>query len=539
MFIVPIFFIRFVFWAARGARRRAALLGAAAALACAPATLALQDETAAGGGGRDAFYYSLLASFASAHGRHDEATAIFARLAAQSGDDFYHRRAVEESIRAKRLPAAIENARLWRDKFPAARAPRQTLAELLTLAGRLREARPLLARLLAAGEQSPHDLFKQLAQAPDRGAGRALLSSLLAQRDDAESLLARIRFALIEQDAAAAAALLARARASFPYRVEWALAGAAAAATQGGFAEALAALESYRADGCPGAPNACLLPQLIYAYESFRNGREWRGAIDDPQAHLGEATFAAAALGEEAGLDDRALEWYRAIPDSSQRRFLAALGLARIHNARREYDDALRALAAVKTQTPSEAARRETTIIDIVHNRDGAEAAYARALDAARDAPEDYSLLYQRSFLAEELGDVDEAIAVLTTMTRLYPQAPEGWNALGYLLADHDLRLAAARGYIERALKAKPNNPNFLDSMGWVLFRQGDLPSALRFLTEAARHSEAAEIHAHLGEALWIAGRKKDAAQVWREARARDPDNKILQETVERLAPRI
>ena len=274
MFIVPIFFIRFVFWAARGARRRAALLGAAAALACAPTAIALQDEAAAGGGGRDAFYYSLLASFASAHGRHDEATAIFARLAAQSGDDFYHRRAVEESIRAKRLPAAIENARLWRDKFPAARAPRQTLAELLTLAGRLREARPLLARLLAAGEQSPHDLFKQLAQAPDRGAGRALLSSLLAQRDDAESLLARIRFALIEQDAAAAAALLARARASFPYRVEWALADAAAAATQGGFAEALAALESYRADGCPGAPNACLLPQLIYAYEAFRNGRE-------------------------------------------------------------------------------------------------------------------------------------------------------------------------------------------------------------------------------------------------------------------------
>ena len=524
--------------AARGGR--AALLGAAAALAGAPTAIALQDETAAGGGGRDAFYHSLLASFASAHGRHDEAAAIFARLAAQSGDDFYHRRAVEESIRAKRLPAAIENARLWRDKFPAARAPRQTLAELLTLAGRLREARPLLARLLAAGEQSPHDLFKQLAQAPDRGAGRALLSSLLAQRDDAESLLARIRFALIEQDAAAAAALLARARASFPYRVEWALADAAAAATQGGFAEALAALESYRADGCPGAPNACLLPQLIYAYEAFRNGREWRGAIDDPQAHLGEATFAAAALGEEAGLDDRALEWYRAIPDFFTTPLSRRFG-SRPHSQRapriRRTPCAPSPPSKRKRRPKRRGAKRRLSTSSITAT---ARRRLTRArLDAARDAPEDYSLLYQRSFLAEELGDVDEAIAVLTTMTRLYPQAPEGWNALGYLLADNDLRLAAARGYIERALKAKPNNPNFLDSMGWVLFRQGDLPSALRFLTQAARHSEAAEIHAHLGEALWIAGRKKDAAQVWREARARDPDNKILQETVERLAPRI
>lgn len=506
---------------------------------CAPVALARQDDAAAIRGEGDPLYRSMLASLASAHGRHDSAAKIFARLAAQSGEEFYYRRAAEESIRSKILPAAIHNARLWRDKFPTARAPRQTLAELLTLAGRLDEARPLLARLLAEGEESPLDLFKQLAQAPDRRAGRALLESLLEGREDAETALARVRFALIERDAEAATALAARGRKSSPYRVEWALAEAAAANLRGGFAAALAALESYRADGCPGAPNGCLLPQLIYAYEAFRDGRGWRDAIDDPRAHSIEATFAAAALGEQAGLEDRALEWYRAIPVDSPRGFLAALGMARIHGARREYDDALRALDAAAPQTASESGRREATIIDIVHRRDGAEAAYARAVAAARESPDDYSLLYQRSLLAEKLGDIDEAIAILTTMTRLYPQTPETWNALGYLLADNGMRLQAARRYIERALAAKPDEPNFLDSMGWVLFRQGDLPTALQFLSRAARHSEAAEIHAHLGEALWLLGRKEDAAQVWREARARDPENKTLRKTVERFAPRI
>ena len=46
-------------------------------------------------------------------------------------------------------------------------------------------------------------------------------------------------------------------------------------------------------------------------------------------------------------------------------------------------------------------------------------------------------------------------------------------NALGYTLADHSRDLARARKLIERAHAAAPKNAAILDSLGWVLFRQG------------------------------------------------------------------
>ena len=46
-------------------------------------------------------------------------------------------------------------------------------------------------------------------------------------------------------------------------------------------------------------------------------------------------------------------------------------------------------------------------------------------------------------------------------------------NSLGYTLADRGQRLPEAVGFIERALKVDPDNPSYLDSLGWALFKQG------------------------------------------------------------------
>ena len=88
---------------------------------------------------------------------------------------------------------------------------------------------------------------------------------------------------------------------------------------------------------------------------------------------------------------------------------------------------------------------------------------------------------------------------------------------------------------IEKALELAPDDAHILDSMGWVLFRRGDLEGAIRYLRKAFALRADVEIGVHLGEVLWQAGMQDEARRLWREAREREPANEVLRETLVRL----
>ena len=74
-----------------------------------------------------------------------------------------------------------------------------------------------------------------------------------------------------------------------------------------------------------------------------------------------------------------------------------------------------------------------------------------------------------------------------------------------------------------------------MDSMGWVQFRLGNLNAAESQLRQAYTLRNDPEIAVHLGEVLWQKGQKADAQKLWREARAKDPKNDTLKNTLARL----
>ena len=76
-----------------------------------------------------------------------------------------------------------------------------------------------------------------------------------------------------------------------------------------------------------------------------------------------------------------------------------------------------------------------------------------------------------------------------------------------------------------------------MDSMGWVQFRQGKLPEALKTLETAYGIKADPEIAAHLGEVLWTMGRKDDAARLLKDAAKKYPDNDVLAGAVKKFAP--
>ena len=161
--------------------------------------------------------------------------------------------------------------------------------------------------------------------------------------------------------------------------------------------------------------------------------------------------------------------------------------------------------------------------------------AYALLESANQRFPNDTDLLYEQAMMAEKIAQLDAMEALLRRVIQLKPDHAHAYNALGYSLADRNLRLAEAKSLIERALQLTPGDPFITDSLGWVEFRLGNRDEALRLLRQAYQARPDAEIAAHLGEVLWAAGQKDEARRIWAEAGSRDNGNDVLRETQQRL----
>lgn len=168
---------------------------------------------------------------------------------------------------------------------------------------------------------------------------------------------------------------------------------------------------------------------------------------------------------------------------------------------------------------------------------DAGDASLAAAvLDQARlQYPDSVELRYATASLSEEQGRISDALRELKAVAKLRPDDPAALNAYGYTLADHNRRLRVARKLIERAHASAPTNPAILDSLGWVLYRQGLGARALPYLNAAYADDRGGDIAAHLGEVLWQLGKQADAERIWSEAAQADPDNPLLKGTRLRL----
>jgi tetratricopeptide (TPR) repeat protein len=149
--------------------------------------------------------------------------------------------------------------------------------------------------------------------------------------------------------------------------------------------------------------------------------------------------------------------------------------------------------------------------------------------------PKNNDLYYARSLLAEKLGDMKMAEQDLKNVLASEPDNAHALNALGYMLADKTRRYEEALGYIERALKKNPNEPAFIDSMGWIQYRMGNLKAAVSYLRKAFKLFKDSEIAAHLGEVLWMMGERPEAKEIWDRALKDDPGSVHLLDVMKRF----
>jgi tetratricopeptide (TPR) repeat protein len=165
--------------------------------------------------------------------------------------------------------------------------------------------------------------------------------------------------------------------------------------------------------------------------------------------------------------------------------------------------------------------------------------AYELIGQAMIQSPADIELIYEQAMTAEKLDKLDNMEQLLRRVIKLKPDYHAAYNALGYSLADRNLRLLEAKALIQKAVDFAPTDPFIKDSLGWVEFRLGNQPEALRILEAAFKTRPDPEIAAHLGEVLWSMGQHDRAQAIWKEGRALNPENETLLETLKRLHIKI
>ena len=190
-------------------------------------------------------------------------------------------------------------------------------------------------------------------------------------------------------------------------------------------------------------------------------------------------------------------------------------------------------------KTPADARLKVNAEISLLRDAKQYRLAYDALAQALVKTPNEPELIYDQAMMAEKLGAIGEMERLLRQVIALKPEYHHAYNALGYSLADRNIRLPEAKELIQKALTYAPADPFIKDSLGWVEFRLGNKTEAARIFEAAYKAKPDAEIAAHYGEVLWSMGQRDRALAIWKEGKLINSENESLIETLKRLRVKL
>jgi tetratricopeptide (TPR) repeat protein len=543
--------------------------------------------------GGDLLFQLMAAEMALQQGDAAAAYVTFMDVAGKSRDARVARRATEIAVNGRALPQALDAARLWQQLAPDSDEAAQAVGALLVSLQRYDEAAPIFAaQVQKAPVEQLATVQRLLARSADRAAALAFLTRLAQPYADDPRIGADVR--LLLAGAAHSAndneRALKELQAALVLRPDFERAALAAAqllntpkadsANAAGRAQALALLQGF-VERNPKAVQARLAyARLLVADNQLVQAREQFALALAAEPDNADALFAAALLAIDAGPPYAAARDYlqryltviAAAGDTRRTPDAAYLNLARIAEDEGRYaealdwlakidepdlylstqlrralvlaklkrvDEARKLLADTRADAPQERVAVVVTDAQILREAGRAREAFDLLTAALAQAPDDPSLLYETAMAAEKLDRLDVMERNLRRLIELKPDDAHAYNALGYSLADRNLRLEEANALIGRALQLAPNDAYIIDSQGWVYYRMGKLPQAREYLERAWQRKPHAEVGAHLGEVLWQLDERDAARRVWTEAAKLDPGNETLKDTLARFKVKL
>ncbi len=132
------------------------------------------------------------------------------------------------------------------------------------------------------------------------------------------------------------------------------------------------------------------------------------------------------------------------------------------------------------------------------------------------------------------IKEYDEALTHYENALSEDPSNAVYLNNFAYKLAVHNVHLDEALKAIQSADRISPDQPNFLDTYAWILFRKSDYSEALVKIKKAFSLSpKSAVIAEHYGDILFKLGEKDEAKELWLTSRDLGNKDEVLERKIE------
>ena len=149
--------------------------------------------------------------------------------------------------------------------------------------------------------------------------------------------------------------------------------------------------------------------------------------------------------------------------------------------------------------------------------------------------PGEVDLLFARVIYFDSIKDLASSEADLRSIIAIKPDDARALNHLGYMLADQTTRYEEALTLLESAIALNPGDPATTDSLAWAQYKLGRYEEALQNIRRAFAVFPDPEVASHMGEILWMMGRRDEALAVWQRALEGAPDDPLVTEAMQRL----
>ena len=512
----------------------------------------------------------LLAEVAGYRGAYDQALAIYHEQALQLGDPGVAARTARLARYLKNSEVLAEVSAVWAALEPENIEPLQYLTDDAIKNGEYQQALGYMETIDQLGGDVKFDFFAYRAQALSIPEAQELLDRMTQMDEGASPHLQFSRAALLERvgDFDAALPIAEALNLNFPDEVNYLILRVNLLDQMVRHEEAMTLLSEYVSNETASPRIQKLYAQQLLKLKNLGAAREIYKALllDDPED--GDVLFALALLEiENKALEDARLHLLRLTrlghrPDESHFYLgVIAEALGDQALAIREYEmvrggyqwlPALRRVAdliatsegldegrryVVERRERLPHLRQQLIMLEAQLISDQAEPTMVLAFldEAVAEDPENVALLYYRGMMGQQLGRMDILERDLSQVLTINPEHADAMNALGYTLADQTDRFDEALALITKALALRPDEPAFIDSMGWVLFRLGRFEEARSQLERAYQLFPNDEVASHLGEVLWMMGKKREAKKVWRKAKEQAPDSPYISDVYQRF----
>lgn len=538
------------------------------------------------------FYQLLLGELNARGGEPGVGYSLMLDAARKTNDPKLFQRAVDIALQARSGESALQAARAWKLAIPASREANRYILQILIGLNRIGETAEPLKREIAAVD--PKDrvtaimaIPRYFARVTDKKLAATTIEQVLTDfltpatvGVAAWSVIGRLRFEAGDINGAIEAARNAQAldvKSEVP--VVLALSMMSPKAPQAEvivkkylegkalpelrmeyvrvlldtqrYAEATAQLQIMTAEK-PDYPEPWLIlgalelqdgkpsvaERSLKRYVDLATTKRTATARAPTERGLVQAYLSLAQIAEQRKDFAEAEQWLNRI-DSPNDMLNAQLRRSAILARQGKLEEARKLIRGLPERSPADARLKITAEVQLLRDSKKYKMAYDLLAEASAQNTGDFDLVYDMAMVAEKMGNLEDMERLLRSVMAGKPEYHHAYNALGYSLAERNTRLPEARQLILKALEFAPGDPFISDSLGWVEFRAGNLTESVRILQAAFKAKPDAEIAAHLGEVLWIMGRRDQAMNVWKEGVQINAQNETLLDTLKRLRVKL